>query len=448
MTTLALRPAPLFTRPVLATVGGHFGAAFAALCMPPFYAHILQANFALQAPSLVLAGWYFTLPTLAAALTSPVWGWLADRIGRRAALMRAHAGLCLAFIVTGMARTPLEFAFGLTLQGLLGGTFSASNAYLADQLPASRLAAVLGVMQGSARTALFAGPALVGLLEGHTDLLHLFLYLALLPAVACAVLWWLPDQATHGAPRVGAAQALGKGATQVRRASASQEQCASSVQEQHARSVQELERHASMPTHCGAPATVDIAGRDAAPHAACGISAAALYWLQALFTIGTALSYPYFVTDLADRLHLGAATAGMLFGLPHAVFLLLAWPLGRRLHFANAAAGLAGYAALTCAGLLLQLLAGGLAWLVAGRLLMGAGMTGACLAINVLAAATARNDRAGRHFGQLEGANKWGGVAAGLLASALVAPLGYAAPMWLGCTLLASLFISLKWKLS
>jgi MFS family permease len=409
MTTMTLQRAPMLTRPVLATVGGHFGAAFAALCMPPFYAHILQASFAQQAPSLVLAGWYFTLPTLAAAIASPVWGWLADRIGRRALLMRAHAGLCLGFIVTGLARTPLEYALGLTVQGLLGGTFSASNAFLADLLPASRLATVLTVMQGSARAALFAGPALVGLLEGHVDLLRLFLYLALLPGAACALLWLLPGQVAHAATQ---------------------------------------DRRADGPAHGAATVTGQLRDGVAPPHTACGISAASLYWLQALFTIGTALSYPYFVTDLADRLHLGAATAGMLFGLPHAVFLLLAWPLGRRLHFANAAAGLAGYTALTCAGLLFQLLADGLAWLVTGRLLMGAGMTGACLAINALAAATVRNGRAGRHFGQLEGANKWGGVAAGLLASALVAPLGYAAPMWLGCLLLASLFISLKWKLS
>jgi MFS family permease len=402
MTTATMKPAETVTRPVMATVAGHFGAAFAALCMPPFYAHILQASFAQRAPSLVLAGWYFTLPTLAAAIANPLWGRLADRIGRRASLMRAHGGLCLSFIITGLARTPLEFAVGLTLQGLLGGTFSASNAYLAEQLPASRLAAQLGVMQGSARAALFAGPALVGLLNGRTDLLHLFFYLAVLPGAACLALWLLPEQALAESTADG--------------------------------------------QYLATAARNDAAHRSA-PNAGCAISATALYRLQALFTTGTVLTYPYFVTDLAQRLQLGAAAAGVLFGLPHAVFLLLAWPLGRRLHFANAASSLAGYAAVTCAALLLQLLAGGLPLLVAGRLLMGVGMTGACLAINALAAATTESGRAGRHFGQLEGANKWGAVAAGLLASVLVAPLGYAAPMWLGCALLAVLFISLKRKL-
>jgi MFS family permease len=64
---------------IFITVLGHFGAAFAALCMPPFYAHILYQNFSNQA--LVMAGWYFTLPTLAAAIANPIWGKLADRIG-------------------------------------------------------------------------------------------------------------------------------------------------------------------------------------------------------------------------------------------------------------------------------------------------------------------------------------------------------------------------------
>ncbi|MEC5159383.1 MULTISPECIES: MFS transporter [unclassified Janthinobacterium] len=379
----------LLTRPVVVTVAGHFGAAFAALCMPPFYAYILQANFSSQ--SLALAGWYFTLPTLAAAVANPLWGRLGDRIGRRASLIRAHAGLCLSFILTGLARTPLEFALGLTLQGLLGGTFSASNAFLAEQVSASRLSTLLGVMQASARTALFAGPALIGLLSGRANLLHLFFYLAVFPAAASLILCLLPDPPARAA---------------------------------------------------GAPAKAAAGGG-----ADCGVAAATLYQLQAMFTVGTVLSYPYFVIDLGERLGVGAATAGLLFGLPHALFLLLAWPIGRTLGFGNARASLARYAALTCAGLLLQLVADDLAWLVGGRLLMGVGMTGAYLSINTLAAATTVATQAGSHFGKLEGANKWGAVAAGLLASVLVAPLGYAAPMWLGCALLGMLFIFMNWKM-
>lgn len=375
---------------IFITVLGHFGAAFAALCMPPFYAHILSRNFSGQA--LVMAGWYFTLPTLAAAIANPLWGKLADRIGIRASLIRAHWGLCFSFIITGLARTPWEFAFGLTLQGLLGGTFAASNAFLASFLPGKRLATLLSIMQGSARAALFAGPAIVGLFSDGQNLLHIFFYLAIFPGLAGLVLYLLP--ARQSAPVAA----------------------------------DSLSGTASQSTPAGMP------------------DAGSLYRFQALFTVGTVLTYPYFVIDLAQRLAIPAAWAGALFGLPHALFLLLAWPLGRHVNFANAQTALARFSALTCAGLLLQVLGGNLPVLIAGRILMGVGMTGAYLSINTLAAATTRPASAGQHFGKLEGANKWGAVLAGIFASGLATSLGYTAPIWLGCALLASLSILIESK--
>lgn len=383
----------MFNRPIAVTVFGYFGAAFAALCMPPFYAQILQMNF--STPSFALAGWYFTLPTLAAAVANPLWGRLADRIGMRASLIRAHWGLCLSFVLTGLARSPLEFALGLTLQGLLGGAFAASNAYLASILPATRLAGLLSVMQASARGALFLGPAVIGLLSSQYNLLQVFFYLALFPALAGILLCYLPPAQDLRAATIDAVDAR------------------------------------------------DTSG--ALPP--CSLAPAMLYRLQALFTLGTVLSYPYFVIDLGARLEIGSAWAGVLFGLPHAMFLLLAYPLAQSLTPAKAKSALARYAGLTCAGLLLQALANDFACLLAGRLLMGVGMTGAYLAINTLAAATARQSCNGRHFGNLEGANKWGAVAAGVLASLAAAALGYSAPIWLGCAFLALLFILIESKI-
>lgn len=381
-------------RPLISmTVLGHFGAAFAALCMPPFYAHILKQNFSSQA--LLMAGWYFTLPTLAAAIANPLWGKWADKIGIRASLIRAHWGLCLSFIVTGLARTPWEFAFGLTLQGLLGGTFAASNAFLASFLPRNRLATLLSVMQGSARTALFVGPACIGLLSEQYNLLQLFLYLAIFPGVAGTVLFFLPNQAQF----------------------AYQHDAAENNANTSAMSKDGLLRN---PQH--------------------------LYNMQAIFTVGTVLTYPYFVIDVAQRLNMSASNAGILFGLPHALFLLFAWPLARYIHFANALTTLARFSALTCVGLLLQVLSDSLIPLIVGRILMGVGMTGAYVSINALAAANTRHASAGQHFGNLEGANKWGAVLAGLVASILAASIGYTAPIFVACVLLAGLSLAIESK--
>jgi MFS family permease len=375
---------------IFITVLGHFGAAFAALCMPPFYAHILHQNFSSEA--LIMAGWYFTLPTLAAAIANPLWGKLADRIGIRASLIRAHWGLCLSFIITGMARTPWEFAFGLTLQGVLGGTFAASNAFLASFVCGKRLATLLSVMQGSARTALFAGPAVIGLLSDDLNLLHVFFYLAIFPALAGLVLFFLP------AHRIAKSELASSGET----------------------------------AHLITPIAT--------------LKASSLYRFQALFTIGTVLTYPYFVIDLAQRLGLSEVWAGTLFGLPHLLFLLLAWPLERYINCSNAQTALARFSALTCVGLLLQVITTQLPILIIGRVLMGIGMTGAYLAINSLAASTTQQASAGRHFGNLEGANKWGAVLAGILASGLATVMGYSAPIWLACALLASLSFLIESK--
>ena len=35
-----------------------------------------------------------------------------------------------------------------------------------------------------------------------------------------------------------------------------------------------------------------------------------------------------------------------------------------------------------------------------------------------------------------------------MAASLLVAPLGYATPMWLGCVLLGILFVTMKWRMA
>lgn len=247
------------------TVAGHFVAAFAALCIPPFYGRLLQESFSGQ--QLALTGWFFTLPTLAAALANPCWGRLADRIGKRAALLRAHLGLALSFWLTSQARTPYEFALGLVAQGALGGTFAAANAFLATLLPPRLLAQLLSVMQASARCALFLGPLAIGLAAGYLPLLDAFAYLAWLPLAAALFLFILPPPAM--APTAGPA-----------------------------------------------------AASNAVAPAAGGTTAGQLYGLQCCFAAGTVLSFPYLVLDLGERFAASPGTAGLIFGLPHAIFLL------------------------------------------------------------------------------------------------------------------------------
>ncbi|SPA30978.1 putative efflux protein [Cupriavidus taiwanensis] len=370
------------TRRVVAVVMlCHFIAAFAALGMPPFFALILQRSLHNDVPWL--AGAFYVVPTLLAAISAPWWGRLADRFGKKPLLMRAQLGLAASFLLASYATTSFAFLAALVLQGLLGGTFSASNAYLATVASGTTLTRSLTAMQWSARAALVAAPACLGLwMGGAASPIVLYRWLALLPLAAAALIAWLPAGDANGTVQRPAARSTGAGTA--------------------------------------APAT---------PRQ--------IYVLQFAFVFATVATFPYFIPDLQQRMPaLSAATAGLLFGLPHLVYLAAAPLLSRRLGLAPSLTLLASAYGTLAVALLAQAAPLELPALVAWRLLMGIAMTVGFIALHALVASVVHAGNAGRTFGWFESSSKWGGVAAGLGAGAAVSVAGQGAPYLLGAALL------------
>ncbi|SOY63538.1 putative efflux protein [Cupriavidus taiwanensis] len=370
------------TRQVVAVVMlCHFIAAFAALGMPPFFALILQRSLHNDVPWL--EGAFYVVPTLLAALSAPWWGRLADRFGKKPLLMRAQLGLAASFLLASYATSSSAFLAALVLQGVLGGTFSASNAYMATVASGTTLTRSLTAMQWSARAALVAAPACLGLWMGAESPLVLYRWLALLPLAAAALIAWLPAGDATGTARRPAARS--GGAT------------------------------------TAAPAT---------PRQ--------IYVLQFAFVFATVATFPYFIPDLQHRMPaLSTAAAGLLFGLPHLVYLAAAPLLSRRLGLAPSLTLLATAYGTLALALLAQAASLGLPALVAWRLLMGIAMTAGFIALHALVASVVHAGNAGRTFGWFESSSKWGGVAAGLGAGAAVSLGGQRAPYLLGAALLA-----------
>ncbi|AYH45669.1 MFS transporter [Azoarcus sp. DN11] len=364
-------------RPVVAVVMlCHFVASFAALGMPPFFALILERSLDNDRPWL--AGAFYVVPTLLAALSAPWWGRLADRYGKKPLLVRAQLGLALSFLLAGFATSTSGFFAALVLQGVLGGTFAASNAYLATIASGAALVRSLTAMQWSARAALVAAPACLGLWIGERSPIELYRWLALLPLAAALLVALLP---------AGGAAA-----------------------------------------RAGAPAAAPAARAPASPRQ--------IYVLQFVFVFATVATFPYFVADLQQRLPaLTAGTAGLLFGLPHLVYLLAAPPLARWLG-APSLGGLAlGFAALALA-LAAQSFSHDLPALVGWRLVMGVAMSVGFVGLHALVASVVEAGSAGRSFGGFESSSKWGGAAGGLAAGAIAVAAGTAAPFLLGATAL------------
>ncbi|MDY0810891.1 MFS transporter [Kitasatospora purpeofusca] len=394
-------PGGLGRRQVHAVAACYFVASFAALGLPPYLTAILPG---LGDQEGRWAGVLYIVPTVFSALGAPLWGRLADRYGRKRLLLRAQLGLTLSFLLAGAADSLPAFTLALVLQGFLGGTFAATNGYLAAALDGARLSRALTLMQGSARAALVAAPILVGALSPWIDPHRQYLLMAVLPLTAAVFLSLLPEP---GRPGAKATAGVGSGV--------------------------EGEAGAASDAHAD-PAT---------PSASASASASAdeppgrtplrvLYGLEFAFVFATIISFPYLIALAEERLP-GASgtTTGVLFALPHLCYLAFAARThtaflhrphtGIALGFGFVALGLAGHA-----------VADSLPTFVAVRLLLGAGLTLGLVCLSVLAAEACRGRAPGRLFGSLEFVSKGGAVAAGAVAALVNGRFGATSPVLVG----------------
>jgi MFS family permease len=348
-------------------------ASFAALGLPPYFTQILPE---LGDRGARWAGVLYVVPTVFSALAAPLWGRLADRFGRKRLLLRAQLGLALSFLLAGWADSLTMFTAALVLQGILGGTFAASNGYLGAALEGPRLSKALTLMQGSARAALVFAPIVVGTLSPWMSPHRQYALLALLPLAAALLLAALPEP--------------GEGAT------AEQKEQAEPV--------------------------------DVAPVAALR----RLYALEFAFVFSTVISFPYLISLVEERLpDASAALSGLLFALPHLCYLVSAMAVHRAIR-ARPRHGIALGFALIALGLAGHGVADTLPTLIAVRLLLGAGLTVGMVGLSVLAADCARGRAPGGMFGSLEFFSKAGAVAAGVTAAVGSARFGPAAPVLIG----------------
>lgn len=359
----------------------HFTAALVALGMPPFFGLILSGTFAIEGAHWV--GWFYIVPTACTALVAPFWGMAADRWGRRWSLLRAQWGLALAFLLAGLASEAWVFLMALVLQGLLGGTFAASSAYLSTRMQGGELSHGLNWMQGSARAAMVLAPILFGVLISKLPPQDIYLYLAVLPVLAALLLSYATPADKPGVT--------------------------------------------NLPPDATIEPPLPLSPSPEWPR---------LWGLQFAFNFAMVATFPYFIPWVQKAAGVGVTAAGALFSLPHLVYLLALWtPLGRVIRSARRGGLAAGF-------LIMAVSFAGQAWSVSPpgmtgwRLMMGLGMTLSFFALHGCIASLAQTHSAGRTFGALDSVGKWAGVTAGLAAGLLSGPAGLAAPLWLGAMVL------------
>ncbi|PPU98589.1 MFS transporter [Xanthomonas populi] len=356
--------------PVLAA---HYLAAFTALGMPLFLPQVLAE----LAPSAAV-GWsgvLYVLPTLCTALTASTWGRLADRYGRKRSLLRAQLGLALGFAIAGFAPSLTWLVIGLIVQGACGGSLAAANAYLASQPQAGPLARALDWTQYSARLAMVSAPALLGLALAFGPAQSLYRALALLPLLALALTWRLPADQPVVRPTPSAT-------------------------------------------------TFNNSTRASASSTTTSALWPALLIAQFLFCFAMVVTFPYFIPYALARGAGHDALAGLLYSLPHLVYLVVL-PWWRR---GDGHAWLVPGLLVFAVACVWQALLHDPVALAVARVLFGFGMLFGLRGLNRSLALVASGHGAGRLFGRFDACGKWAGVCAGAAAGALAQAAGPATP--------------------
>jgi MFS transporter, DHA1 family, multidrug resistance protein len=138
---------------------------------------------------------------LCMALSAPIWGMVADRVGRKPMLARAMIGGGIALALSGLAANPVQLTIFRVLEGVLAGTVAAATTLVAVTTPREHTGYALGLLQTGMFTGNFIGPMLGGVVGSTLGYRAAFLIAAsLLCSVGVLVLAVVKENFVRPAP--------------------------------------------------------------------------------------------------------------------------------------------------------------------------------------------------------------------------------------------------------
>ena len=173
----AILDAGPWRRNLVIVVFGSFTTIVAMTLLLPFLPiYVEQLGVTDQAAIAEWSGAAYGATFFSAALTAPLWGYLADRYGRKLMLIRASLGMAIAMSLIGMAHNVYELVGLRLLAGLLGGYASGSSILVAAQTPKSRSGWALGILASGIMAGNLVGPLVGGLLPPLIGIRSTFLF--------------------------------------------------------------------------------------------------------------------------------------------------------------------------------------------------------------------------------------------------------------------------------
>ncbi|HQT77490.1 MAG TPA: MFS transporter [Rhodopila sp.] len=125
-----------------------------------------------------------------AAFASPIWGRVADRYGRKLALLRSSLAIGIFTALMGLAHNVWQFFGARAIMGAFAGFSSAAIALVASQVPERRLGYALGWLSTGQLVGSLVGPVLGGFLADISGSYRVpFFCTGALTLAALALVW-------------------------------------------------------------------------------------------------------------------------------------------------------------------------------------------------------------------------------------------------------------------
>ncbi|SFS66759.1 MFS transporter, DHA1 family, multidrug resistance protein [Marininema halotolerans] len=133
------------------------------------------------------AGLIFGINFLSAFLVAPIWGSLADKVGRKIMVLRSGFGMSIVILLTGLATSPLQLLLLRLLNGTVSGFIPASISLTATNTPKEKSGYALGLLQSGGVAGSIMGPFIGGVLAEIIGFRSIFFLTSMVVFIATVV---------------------------------------------------------------------------------------------------------------------------------------------------------------------------------------------------------------------------------------------------------------------
>ncbi len=166
---------PYWRRNLYVCLFGSFTTLVSMTLLLPFLPLYVE-QLGVHDPAAIVqwSGIAFSATFIPAALVQPLWGWLADRYGRKSMLIRASLGMAITMSMMGLVQTVWQLTALRFAVGLAGGYASGSIVLVATQTPRERAGWALGTLSIGTLGGSLVGPLVGGMLPDLIGLRQTF----------------------------------------------------------------------------------------------------------------------------------------------------------------------------------------------------------------------------------------------------------------------------------